>query len=97
MASTSEFSRTLSLLRQERGVSQRTAASDLGISQATAARKVAKYVYGRTEERQRDMSLVTLKAELRQELKLTPQLLQSMQVLQMNSQELLEYLGKLSE
>ena len=34
MASTSEFSRTLSLLRQQRGVSQRTAASDLGISQA---------------------------------------------------------------
>ena len=34
MASTSEFSRTLSLLRQEKGVSQRTAASDLGISQA---------------------------------------------------------------
>ena len=33
MAST-EFSRTLSLLRQERGVSQRTAAGDLGISQA---------------------------------------------------------------
>ena len=30
----SEFSRTLSLLRQERGVSQRTAAKDLGISQA---------------------------------------------------------------
>ena len=29
----SEFSRTLSLLRQERGVSQRTAAKDLGISQ----------------------------------------------------------------
>ena len=35
MASTSEFSRTLSLLRQERGVSQRTAASDLGISQGS--------------------------------------------------------------
>ena len=34
MASMSEFSRTLSLLRQERGVSQRTAAADLGISQA---------------------------------------------------------------
>ena len=34
MASTSEFSRTLSLLRKERGVSQRTAAGDLGISQA---------------------------------------------------------------
>lgn len=34
MASTSEFSRTLSLLRRERGVSQRTAAGDLGISQA---------------------------------------------------------------
>lgn len=43
------------------------------------------------------MSLVTLKTELRQELKLTPQLLQSMEVLQMNSQELLDYLGKLSE
>ena len=34
MASSTEFSRTLSLLRQERGVSQRTAAADLGISQA---------------------------------------------------------------
>lgn len=34
MASTTEFSRTLSLLRQERGVSQRTAAADLDISQA---------------------------------------------------------------
>ena len=32
-----EFSRTLSLLRQERGVSQRTAAGALGISQATDA------------------------------------------------------------
>ena len=31
---TSEFSRTLSLLRRERGVSQRTAANDLGVSQA---------------------------------------------------------------
>ncbi len=30
----SEFSRTLSLLRKERGVSQRTAAADLGVSQA---------------------------------------------------------------
>lgn len=29
-----EFSRTLSLLRRERGVSQRTAAADLGVSQA---------------------------------------------------------------
>ncbi len=29
-----EFSRTLALLRQERGVSQRTAAGDLGVSQA---------------------------------------------------------------
>ena len=43
------------------------------------------------------MSLISLKTELRQELKLTPQLLQSMEVLQMSSQELLEYLGKLSE
>ena len=30
----SDFSRCLSLLRQERGVSQRSAAKDLGISQA---------------------------------------------------------------
>ena len=29
-----EFSRTLSLLRKERGVSQRVAAADLGVSQA---------------------------------------------------------------
>lgn len=43
------------------------------------------------------MNLVSLKTELRQELKLTPQLLQSMEVLQMNSQELLDYLNKLSE
>lgn len=43
------------------------------------------------------MSLVTLRTELRQELKLTPQLLQSMEILQMNSQELLEYLGRAAE
>ena len=43
------------------------------------------------------MNLISLKTELRQELKLTPQLLQSMEVLQMNSQELLDYLGRLSE
>lgn len=43
------------------------------------------------------MSLISLKAELRQDLKLTPQLLQSMEVLQMNSQELLEYLNKITE
>jgi RNA polymerase sigma-54 factor len=43
------------------------------------------------------MGLVSLKTELRQELKLTPQLLQSMEVLQMNSQELLEYLGRVTE
>ena len=36
------------------------------------------------------MSLIHLSTELRQELKLTPQLLQSMELLQMNSQELLE-------
>jgi transcriptional regulator with XRE-family HTH domain len=30
----SDFSRTLSLLRQEKGIRQRTAAGDLGISQA---------------------------------------------------------------
>lgn len=43
------------------------------------------------------MSLISLKTELRQELKLTPQLLQSMEVLQMTSQELLEYLGRAVE
>ena len=43
------------------------------------------------------MSLISLKTELRQNLKLTPQLMQSMEVLQMNSQELLEYIGKLTE
>ena len=43
------------------------------------------------------MSLVQLKTELRQELKLTPQLLQSMEVLQMTSQELLEYIGRMAE
>ena len=43
------------------------------------------------------MSLIHLSTELRQELKLTPQLLQSMELLQMNSQELLEYLNQVSE
>lgn len=43
------------------------------------------------------MSLLSLKTELRQELKLTPQLLQSMEILQMTSQELLEYLGQAVE
>jgi len=43
------------------------------------------------------MSLVQLKTELRQELKLTPQLLQSMEVLQMTSQELLEYVARCAE
>jgi RNA polymerase sigma-54 factor len=43
------------------------------------------------------MSLVQLKTELRQELKLTPQLLQSMEVLQMTSMELLEYIGRCAE
>jgi len=43
------------------------------------------------------MSLVQLKTELRQELKLTPRLLQSMEVLQMASQELLEYIGRMAE
>lgn len=43
------------------------------------------------------MGLISLKADLRQELKLTPQLLQSMEVLQMNAQELLEYLNRVTE
>lgn len=43
------------------------------------------------------MNLVSLNTELRQQLKLSPRLLQSMEILQMNSQELLEYLGRLTE
>ena len=43
------------------------------------------------------MSFVSLKTELRQLLKLTPQLMQSMELLQMNSQELLEYLNRITE
>ena len=43
------------------------------------------------------MGLISLKTDLRQELKLTPQLLQSMEVLQMNAQELLEYLNRVNE
>lgn len=43
------------------------------------------------------MGLISLKTELRQELKLTPQLMQSMEVLQMNAQELLEYLNRVTE
>lgn len=43
------------------------------------------------------MSLIQLKTELRQELKLTPQLMQSMEVLQMASQELLEYISRQAE
>ena len=43
------------------------------------------------------MSIVSLKTELRQQMKLTPQLLQSIELLQMNSQELLSYLGRMAE
>ena len=43
------------------------------------------------------MDLVSLKTELRQQLKLTPQLLQSMEILQMNTQELAEYLQRATE
>ena len=43
------------------------------------------------------MGLISLKTDLRQELKLTPQILQSMEVLQMNAQELLEYLNRVTE
>lgn len=45
-----DFSRSLSLLRQERGLSQRQVAKELGISQATAARKIAKYVGSKPEK-----------------------------------------------
>ncbi len=38
-----------------------------------------------------------LRAQLRQELRLTPQLLQSMEVLQMNAQEVLEYINRAVE
>lgn len=43
------------------------------------------------------MNILSLKTELRQELKLTPQLLQSIELLQMSSQELLEYVNRSSE
>lgn len=43
------------------------------------------------------MNHLSLKPELRQELKLTPQLLQSMEILQMNTQDLLEYLNRTAE
>lgn len=43
------------------------------------------------------MSSLSLLPTLQQELKLTPQLLQSMEILQMNSQELLDYLNKAYE
>ena len=43
------------------------------------------------------MRLISLNAELRQMLKLTPQLLQSMELLQMNTQELAEYLSQATE
>lgn len=43
------------------------------------------------------MSLIDLKAELRQELRLTPQLLQSMEILQMSSQDLLDYVNRMAE
>lgn len=43
------------------------------------------------------MSNIVLKPQLRQELRLTPQLLQSMKLLQMNSQELVEYLNQVRE
>ena len=43
------------------------------------------------------MNLISLKTELRQELKLTPQLLQSMKILQMTSQDLLEYINQAAE
>lgn len=43
------------------------------------------------------MDFLSLKAGLRQELKLTPQILQSMEVLQMSSQELREYLARVTE
>ena len=43
------------------------------------------------------MNQISMKAELYHELKLTPQLLQSMKLLQMTSQELLKYLGEMVE
>lgn len=43
------------------------------------------------------MNSVSLNAELRQKLKLIPQLLQSMEILQTNSQDLLEYLNCATE
>jgi len=43
------------------------------------------------------MNRLVQKVQLRQELKMTPQMLQSMEILQMNSDELLEYLNKVRQ
>lgn len=43
------------------------------------------------------MTSLSLKTELRQQLQLTPQLMQSMELLQMNSSELLEYINQVAE
>jgi len=43
------------------------------------------------------MSSPFLKLELQQALKISPQMIQSTEILQMNSQELLRYLGRMSE
>lgn len=43
------------------------------------------------------MGLVSLQAELRQQLKLSPRFLQSMEILRMNADELSEYLNRVSE
>lgn len=43
------------------------------------------------------MDLLSLKTALQQQLKLSPQLLQSMEMLQMNSQELLDFLSRAAE
>ena len=38
-----EFNRIITLLRKERGITQKQAAQELGISQATLYRKIAEY------------------------------------------------------
>lgn len=43
------------------------------------------------------MDPLSLRPELRQQMKLSPQVLQSMEVLQMNAQELLDYLNRMTE
>ena len=56
----------------------------------------AKRREGRRRER-REKRMMSFKTEFRQQLKLSPRLMQSMEILRMNADELTEYLNRVSE